>query len=103
MSNVLQGKGAMPIKGQTSSNNNHFSMMRSMFIKTPKTHPDNNTEKRGKNTLYQDHSQYLLKKKAKAMGKQRLNNIQQFNGKPYNDAKNALKRMRSSGYVPPKK
>lgn len=97
MSSILQGTGAMPIKAQTSSHNNHFSMMRSMFIKAPKRHPENNTEKRGKNTLYQDHSQYLLKKKAKALGKQRLNPVQQYNGKPYNDAKSALKRIRSSG------
>ena len=102
MTSIQQGKGAMPIKGQHSSHNNHFSMMRNMFIRTPKSHPDNDTNKRGKNSLYQDHSQYLLKKKSNALGKQRLQPIQQYNTKPYNDARNALKRTRSSGYVPPK-
>ena len=61
-------------------------------------------EKRGKNSLYQDNSQYLAKKKSRAIGKQQYGKTPlKFNSNPQNDTKNALKRMRSSGSsVPPK-
>lgn len=102
--NILNGKKVMPMKGQTSSNGGAFSMMRNIYNYTPKTIPKNDTEKRGKNTLYSDHSLYLNKKKAIAVGKQSYNNPLSFNGNPTNDVKNAKKRMRSSGSVaPPKK
>ena len=104
LNNQLSGKNVMPMKAQTSNNNNQFSMMRQIFQRTSKFHPENNTEKRGKNTLYQDHSQYLAKKKSKAIGKQQYGKSPlKFNSNPQNDNKNALKRMRSSGSsVPPK-
>ena len=63
MNNELSGKNVMPMKSQTSSNNNGFSMMRSLFQRTPKSGPSNTTEKRGKNTLYQDSSLYIHKKR----------------------------------------
>ena len=103
MNNELTGTNVMPMKSHTSSNNNGFSMMRQMFQRTSKLHPENTTVKRGKNSLYQDHSQYLAKKKMKAVGKQMYNSTIKFNSNPQNDTKNALKRMRSSGAaVPPK-
>ncbi|MBI96549.1 hypothetical protein CL656_05335, partial [bacterium] len=70
LNNKLSGKNVMPMKSHTSSNNNRFSMMRQMFQRIPKSHPENTTIKRGKNSLYQDHSQYLAKKKSRAIGKQ---------------------------------
>ena len=104
LNNQLSGINVMPMKAHTSNNNNQFSMMRQIFQNTPKIHPENNTEKRGKNSLYQDHSQYLAKKKANAIGKQQYGKSPlKFNSNPQNDNKNALKRMRSSGSsVPPK-
>ena len=59
---IVDAQNASPMKGQTSSNGNHFSMMRSIFQNTPKTNPENNTLNRGKNALYQDNSLYLIKK-----------------------------------------
>ena len=81
LNNQLTGKNVMPMKAHTSSNNNQFSMMRQIFQRTSKLHPENNTEKRGKNSLYQDHSQYLAKKNLvqlvnNNMEKRRLNLIQ---------------------------
>tara|TARA_Y100000816_G_C26041064_1_gene545278 strand:+ start:710 stop:1042 length:333 start_codon:yes stop_codon:yes gene_type:complete len=101
---VLSGVNVMPLKGQTSSNGGQFSLMRSLFRDVPKQHPNNVTDHLGKNTLYQDNSLYLLKKKANALGKQAYNSPLSFNGNPKNDAKQAKKRVRSSGSVaPPKK
>ncbi len=102
--NELSGSNVMPMKSQTSSQGNHFSMMRQLFQRTPKANPENSTLKRGKNTLYQDNSLYLLKKKAQATGKTQYSSPLTFNTNPTNDVKNATKRVRSSGAVaPPKK
>ena len=102
--NVLSGTNVMPSKGQVSSNGGAFSLMRSVYQTAPKVHPDQTTEWRGKNTLYQDNSLYLIKKKARATGKQAYTSPLSFNSNPTNDVKNAQKRMRSSGAVaPPKK
>tara|TARA_B100000900_G_C20555230_1_gene706499 strand:- start:877 stop:1248 length:372 start_codon:yes stop_codon:yes gene_type:complete len=102
--NVNSGKNVMPMKGQISSNGGMFSLMRNIYQSAPKTNPENNTEKRGKNTLYQDHSLYLKQKKSRAVGKQSYSSPLSFNGNPTNDVKNAKKRMRSAGTVaPPKK
>lgn len=103
LNNQLTGTNVMPMKSQTSSNNGVYSMMRQIFQNTPKTHPENNTIKRGQNSLYQDHSLYLLKKKSMATGKQQYNSTLKFNSNPTNDNKSAYKRVRSSGSVPPKK
>lgn len=97
--NVLSGSNVMPSKGQTSSNGGTFSLMRSVYQTAPKTNPTNNTEKRGQNALYQDNSLYLLKKKARAVGKQSYSSPLSFNTNPTNDVKSAQKRMRSSGAV----
>ena len=97
--NVLSGQNVMPMKGQVSSNGGQHSMMRSIFNHAPKTNPDNTTEKRGQNSLYQDHSLYLLKKKSRAVGKQSYTSPLSFNTNPINDVKNAKKRMRSAGTV----
>ena len=104
LNNQLSGKNVMPMKAHTSNNNNQFSMMRQIFQNTPKIHPENNTLKRGKNSLYQDHGQYLAKIKTRAIGKQQYGKSPlKFNSNPQNDNKNAIKRMRSSGStVPPK-
>ena len=101
--NQLSGTNVMPMKGQNSSNGNHFSMMRQIFQSTPKINPENNTNKRGKNALYQDNSLYLIKKKAQAVGHQQYNEVLTFNSKPKNDVIQAKKRNRSSGTVPPAK
>ena len=102
--NINSGQNVMPMKGQTSSNGGIFSLMRNIYQSAPKTNPDNNTKKRGKNTLYQDHSLYLKQKKSRAVGKQSYSSPLSFNGNPTNDVKNAKKRMRSAGTVaPPKK
>lgn len=101
--NVLSGNNVMPMKGQTSLNNNHFSMMRSIFQSAPKNHPENNTLVRGKNALYQDHSLYLQKKKSRAVGKQMYSSPLSFNSNLKQDVKQAQRRMRSSGAVPPPK
>ena len=101
---IVNAVNASPMKGQNSSNGNHFSMMRQLFQRTPKSNPENSTLKRGKNTLYQDNSLYLLKKKAQATGKTQYSSPLTFNTNPTNDVKNATKRVRSSGAVaPPKK
>lgn len=102
--NILQGNNVMPSKGQTSSNGGSFALMRSVYQKASKENPDQNTENRGKNSLYQDNSLYLIKKKARATGKQSYSSPLSYNGNPTNDVKNAQKRTRSSGSVaPPKK
>ena len=38
--NELSGTNVMPMKSQTSSQGNHFSMMRQLFQRTPKSHPE---------------------------------------------------------------
>lgn len=101
--NVLSGKNVMPLKDQTTPQGNQFSMMRKVFQKTPKFNPENNTTKRGKNSLYQDNSLYLIKKKSKALGKVQYSSTLKFTGNPTNDVKTAQKRMRSSGSVAPAK
>ena len=102
--NQMTGKNVMPMKSQTTSPGNHFSMMRQIFQRTPKTNPENDTTKRGKNALYQDNSLYLIKKKAQATGKTQYSSTLKYNSNPTNDVKNATKRVRSSGSVaPPKK
>lgn len=102
--NVLSGTNVMPAKGQSSSGGGAFSLMRSVYQNTPKTHPENTTEKRGQNALYQDNSLYLIKKKTRAIGKQSYSSPLSYNTNPTNDVKNAQKRTRSSGAVaPPKK
>ena len=103
MNNELSGKNVMPMKSQTSSNNNSFSMMRSLFQRTPKSGHVNSTENRGKNTLYQDSSLYIHKKKMMAIGKQQYGSTIKFNSNPQNDSKQARKRVRSSGAAMPKK
>lgn len=103
LNNIAHGSNPMPMKSQTSSNENTFSMMRQIFQRSTKTHPENTTIKRGKNTLYQDHSQYLQKKKGTHIGKSMYNDVQKFNSNPTNDVKDAVRRLRSSGYrTPPK-
>jgi len=103
LNNQLSGTNVMPMKSQTSSNGGGYSMMRQIFQNTPKIHPKNDTTKRGQNSLYQDHSLYLLKKKSMATGKQQYSSTLKFNSNPTNDNKSAYKRVRSSGSVPPKK
>ena len=102
--NVLDGVNVMPMKSQTTHNGSQFSMMRRIFQKTPKINPLNNTTKRGKNTLYQDHSQYLERRKARAMGKPIYKDTSHsFNSNNSYDTRNAKRRMRKSGAaVPPK-
>ena len=39
LNNELSGTNVMPMKAQTSNNNNQFSMMRQIFQNTPKIHP----------------------------------------------------------------
>lgn len=102
--NILNGKNTMPMKNLTSDNQNSFSMMRKIFYKTNKSNPENTTEKRGKNSLYQDHSQYLQKKKALSMGKKiHTQEDKSFNSANHYDVTNAKRRMRSSGPGIPKK
>ena len=98
---IVNAVNASPMKGQNSSNGNHFSMMRSIFQRTPKTNPENNTVNsiNGKNSLYQDNSLYLLKKKSKAIGKTQYNKPLSYNSSPSNDVKQAIRRNRKSGYV----
>lgn len=96
---IVDALNASPMKGQNSSNGNHFSMMRSIFQKSPKTNPENTTITRGKNSLYQDHSMYLLKKKSQAIGKTQYNRPLSYNSSPTNDVKQALRRNRRSGNV----
>lgn len=93
----------MPVKGRISQNGGNFSLMRRVFQNTPKNNHPNNNLKRGKNSLYQDNSLYLIKKKSKAIGKEMYNPNISFNGTPINDNKSALKNVRSSGSVPPSK
>lgn len=103
MNNQLAGTNVMPMKSQTSSHGNSFSMMRSLFQRTPKDMHPNNTENRGKNTLYQDNSLYIHKKKMMAIGKQHYDSPLKFNSNPKNDSIQAKRRVRSSGSVMPKK
>ena len=98
---IVNAVNASPMKGQNSSNGNHFSMMRSIFQRTPKINPENNTVNsiNGKNSLYQDNSLYLLKKKSIAIGKTQYNQPLSYNSSPSNDVKQAIRRNRKSGYV----
>lgn len=102
---VLSGQNVMPMKGQTSSSGGQFSMMRQLYQRTPKANPANHdsTHKGKYESVYKDNSLYLLKKKAQAIGKKAYSSPVSFNAKPKNDVKNALKRVRSSGAVPPRK
>uniref|UniRef100_A0A6C0KKY5 Uncharacterized protein n=1 Tax=viral metagenome TaxID=1070528 RepID=A0A6C0KKY5_9ZZZZ len=99
---ILTGNNVMPMKGRISENGGLFSLMRNVYKSSPKTHPENNTDKRGKNSLYQDNSLYLINKKNKEIGKETYKSPLSFNSNPTNDVKNAKKRMRSSGAIPPK-
>lgn len=102
--NIVEGKNVMPMKGQTTMGGNGFSMMRKVFMKTNNTQPVNDTNKRGKNSLYQDHSQYLNKKKAAAVGKKiHTHEEKSFNSQNKYDVNNAKRRMRSAGSGVPKK
>lgn len=96
---IVDAINASPMKGQNSSNGNHFSIMRSIFQSTPKSNPENNTLKRGKNTLYQDNSLYLIKKKASAIGNTQYSKPLSYNSSPANDVKQAIRRNRNKGYV----
>jgi hypothetical protein len=102
---ILIGQNVMPMKGQTSSSGGNFSMMRQIYQKTPKNNPANHdSNHKGKyESLYQDNSMYLLNKKARAIGKKTYSSPLSFNTNPTNDVKNAMKRVRSSGAVPPRK
>ena len=102
--NIVEGKNVMPMKSQTTMAGNGFSMMRKIFMKTNNSQPENNTIKRGKNSLYQDHSQYLLHKKASSVGKKiHTHEEKSFNSQNKYDVNNAKRRMRSSGSGIPKK
>jgi hypothetical protein len=101
--NQLTGTNVMPMKGESSDNQSSFSTMRQIFQRSNKNHPTNDTQKRGKNALYQDGSQYIAKLKSAAIGKQQYNPELKFNSNPKNDSINALKRVRSSSYRPPSK
>ena len=102
---VLSGQNVMPMKGQTSSSGGQFSMMRQIYQRTPKENPENHdsTHKGKQESVYQDNSLYLLRKKAQAIGKKAYSSPLSFNANPKNDVKNALKRVRSSSSVPPRK
>tara|TARA_Y100000389_G_scaffold204442_1_gene256985 strand:- start:12049 stop:12429 length:381 start_codon:yes stop_codon:yes gene_type:complete len=102
--NVLSGSNVMPMKGQTSSNDNNFSLTRHMYRKAPKENPLNhNNQHNGKNSVYQDNSLYLLKKKAGVVGKKSYSSPLSYNSNLKSDVKSALTRTRSSGYVVPTK
>ena len=102
---VLSGQNVMPMKGQTSSSGGQFSMMRQIYQRTPKENHSNHdsTHKGKQESVYQDNSLYLLKKKAQAVGRKAYSSPLSFNSNPTNDVKNAMKRVRSSGAVPPRK
>lgn len=102
---ILSGTNPMPMKGQISDGGSSFSLMRQMYQRVPKANPLNHTSShRGKGqSIYQDNSLYLLKKKSRAIGKQGYSSPLSFNSNPKNDVKNAQKRMRSSGAVVPPK
>ena len=102
---ILSGQNVMPMKGQTTTSGGQCSMMRQIYQRTPKDNPENhNSNHKGKyESVYQDNSMYLLKKKAQAVGKKAYSSPLSFNSKPTNDVKNALKRVRSSSAVPPRK
>jgi hypothetical protein len=102
--NIMEGMNVIPMKGQTTTSGNGFSIMRKIFMKTNSAQPANDTTKRGKNSLYQDHSQYLLQKKAYALGKKiHTKEEKSFNSNNKYDVTNAKRRMRSSGSGIPKK
>jgi hypothetical protein len=103
--NILIGDNVMPMKGQTSSGGGTFSLMRQIYQRTPKEDVANhNNQHKGKQeSVYQDNSLYLLKKKARAMGKQSYSSPLSFNSNLIQDVKSAKKRVRSSGAVPPTK
>ena len=102
---VLSGQNVMPMKGQTSSSGGQFSMMRQIYQRTPKVNPANHdsTHKGKQQSVYQDNSMYMMKKKAQAIGKKSYSSPLSYNSNPTNDVKNAMKRVRSSGAVPPRK
>jgi len=113
---VLSGQNVMPMKGQTTTSGGQFSMMRQIYQRTPKENPANHNSGSGKGTasggwwgkgkhesVYQDNSSYLIRKKAQAIGKKAYSSPISFNSNPTNDVKNAVKRVRSSGSVPPRK
>lgn len=99
---ILSGRNVMPMKGQSSTNGGTFSLMRHIYHRTPKERPRNHDcEHKGKNTsVYQDNSQYIIKKKTQEIGKHSYSSPLSFNTNPKNDVKNAKKRVRSSGAVP---
>jgi hypothetical protein len=102
---ILSGQNVMPMKGQTTSGGGNFSMMRQIFQRTPKVNPANHdsTHKGKQESVYQDNSMYLIKKKSQAIGQKAYSSPLSFNSNPKNDVKNAMKRVRSSGAVPPRK
>ena len=68
---ILSGQNVMPMKGQTTTSGGQFSMMRQIYQRTPKENPENHdrTHKGKQESVYQDNSLYLLRKKAQAIGK----------------------------------
>ena len=93
---VLSGQNVMPMKGQTSSSGGQYSIMRQIYQRTPKENPSNHdsTHKGKQQSVYQDNSLYMLKKKAQAVGKKSYSSPLSFNSNPTNDVKNAMKRVR---------
>jgi hypothetical protein len=77
----------------TAAHSNLFSMNRIIAI--------NNTS--GKTKNYQDSSSHIASKKANVIGLARTNNTNYSDGSNKNLIKSHLAKMRSSGYVTPKK
>lgn len=103
--NQLTGKAAMPLKDNTSSNENTFSMnRRNYFLTNPETANTVTQNLQKKFFGNRDASSIIAKRKANAVGNGSLNastGAYSFTGNNNrNEVDSALKKVRNGGYVP---
>ena len=106
--NQMSGVAAMPLKDNTSSNENTFSMNRRNYFQTnPETANTVTQNLQKKFTGNRDSSSVVAKRKANAVGNGSLNASKNTMSFTSNNNKNtvdsAKRRVRNGGYVPPPK
>lgn len=106
--NQMSGVAAMPLKDNTSSNENTFSMNRRNYFQTnPETANTVTQNLQKKYTGNRDSSSVVAKRKANAVGNGSLNaskNTMSFtSNNNVNTVDSAKRRVRNGGYVPPPK
>ena len=107
---ILSGTSAMPQKSSTSSNENQFSMNRSLFAKTIKTYNSQTVDTAKGKKFYggggnRDASSVMQRRKIFNVGEKNHSggNISYQGTNSQINVTQAQQRVRNSGYVPPQK